>query len=72
MRAKTASLISKAFAGVYTLAMVVIGTIIKGGLLSTDETTAILETGAFFFILFSPVDVSLIIQNIRGKHGTAN
>lgn len=70
MSGKQLSLFSKIFAGAWVGISFVIFSILKWKasqtMLTFDEVSAILEQGVYFALLFSPVDISMWIQNVRG------
>ena len=65
MKGKQLSLISKLVAGVIVLAL----SVLKGMGIVDLAMSDILSLGVFIALLFSPVDVSLWIENLKKKTG---
>lgn len=65
---KASSILSKAIGGAFVLIAYVIGQIVKwresGELLTADEAEAIIQIGFYLFLIYAPVDISIITKNI--------
>lgn len=67
MKAKHLSFLSKAISVGYVLTASLVIPITAKRPLTGDEAWAIIQIGYFIFSLFLPVDISMIIRNIRGE-----
>jgi len=66
MRAKQLSLWAKIVATGYVLGMNIGYLLLAKKLPSIDEEWAIIQAGLFFALVFSPIDISIIITNLLG------
>lgn len=66
VKAKTLSNVSKTIASVFVLGVFITYVLIAKRLPSTDEAMGIVSVGIFIAGVFVPVDLSLIVKNIKG------
>jgi len=66
MSGKQLSLWAKIAAAGYVLGMNVGFLVLSKALPSVDQEWAIIQAGLFFALVFSPIDISIIITNLLG------
>ena len=66
MHGKDLSLISKALALVFVVAGYAWACLKGGSLPSGEEAFGLIQVGAFIALSFAPVDISMIVKNIKG------
>lgn len=66
MKAKTLSILSKIVAFLFIVISYTLATYFGKRLPTSDETWGMVQVGILIGGLFSPIDISLIAQNIKG------
>ena len=65
MGAKELSLISKVIGAIYVIAYNLVYVLNTRNLPTTDHQFSIIQVGLFLMLVFSPVDISILIKNIK-------
>jgi hypothetical protein len=68
IHAKDLSLISKSIALVFVVGMYVGALLVSKRLPSGEEAFGIIQIGCFIALSFAPVDISMVIKNLRKPH----
>lgn len=70
MSAKILSLVSKIVSVAFAVTAYIVVAVKSGQIPTGDQAWGILQIAFFIAVVFGPVDISMIIQNIRGKNET--
>lgn len=67
MKAKTLTLISKALSVVFVITAFIFCAVMSKEPPTTDAAVAIITVGAFVGGIFAPVDLSILVKNLKGN-----
>ena len=66
IKAKDISILSKIGALVFVVGMYISAVVVMKRLPTANETAGVMQVGIFMMLVFAPVDVSMIVKNIKG------